>query len=262
MEVTLVNTLTSLKAMLSLMVSLPTSPPSIYIDAEGTSLGRHGRLSLLQVRLSPLQQIFIVDVHVLQQAAFWTTPDGEPQCSLKSILESETIPKVIFDVRNDSDALFSLFQIRLACVRDLQLMEFCTRSNPGRFLNSLAKCIEIDLGLPSEVIQSWKSRKEQVRAAYISQQNNLFLERPLSHLALSYAAGDVEHMPALYAKYRANIYTTRWDWVVQETSNRILLSQSPGYESQGGKERAIGPALPDNPLLNDISDDLEDHGWL
>lgn len=48
--------------------------------------------------------------------------------SLKSILESSMTPKVFFDVRTDSDALYGQFGIRLAGIIDLQLMEVASRS--------------------------------------------------------------------------------------------------------------------------------------
>lgn len=48
--------------------------------------------------------------------------------SLQSILESPKTPKVFFDVRTDSDALFAQFGIKLAGIIDLQLMELASRS--------------------------------------------------------------------------------------------------------------------------------------
>jgi hypothetical protein len=48
--------------------------------------------------------------------------------TLKMIFESETIQKVFFDVRNDSDALYYHFGISLAGVHDIQVMEFAVRT--------------------------------------------------------------------------------------------------------------------------------------
>jgi exonuclease 3'-5' domain-containing protein 1 len=62
--------------------------------------------------------------------------------SLKTILESPTIPKVFFDIRNDSDALFSHFQISVDGIKDLQLMELASRKGSQNLVARLAKCIE------------------------------------------------------------------------------------------------------------------------
>ena len=48
--------------------------------------------------------------------------------SLKAILESPKTPKVFFDVRMDSDALYALFGVKLAGIIDLQLMEVASGS--------------------------------------------------------------------------------------------------------------------------------------
>lgn len=54
--------------------------------------------------------------------------------SLKRVLESPTIPKVFFDVRNDSDALHNHFGINLDCIQDVQLMENATRPYTKKFV--------------------------------------------------------------------------------------------------------------------------------
>jgi exonuclease 3'-5' domain-containing protein 1 len=52
--------------------------------------------------------------------------------------------EVIFDIRNDSDALFSLFQISVDGIKDLQLMELATRRGSKDFVAGLATCVEIE----------------------------------------------------------------------------------------------------------------------
>ncbi|GLA08253.1 hypothetical protein AnigIFM60653_009782 [Aspergillus niger] len=59
--------------------------------------------------------------------------------TLRSILESDGIPKVFFDVRNDSAAMFHQYQVELAGIYDLQVMEVGTRARPGKYLASPAK---------------------------------------------------------------------------------------------------------------------------
>jgi len=79
-------------------------------------------------------------IHCLRQAVFSTTNKNET--SLKTILESSVILKVFFDIRNNSDALFSLFQISVDEIKDLQLMKLVTQTGLQKFVTGLATCIE------------------------------------------------------------------------------------------------------------------------
>lgn len=69
----------------------------------------------------------MIDIHALGSSAFETQSTGGQNygrdISLKDILESPEESKIIFDMRNDSDAWFSHFGIRMEHVMDLQLME-------------------------------------------------------------------------------------------------------------------------------------------
>jgi exonuclease 3'-5' domain-containing protein 1 len=118
--------------------------------------------------------MYLIDVHTLQEKAFLTAGTaGKP---LKTILESDKIPKVFFDVRNDSDALYAHFGIKLAGVQDIQLMELATRDFSKRYLNRLSKCIERDSPMMPGEKQKWESVKE-----------------------------DVQYMPRLWSEYRLKL---------------------------------------------------------
>ncbi|KAL8997098.1 MAG: hypothetical protein Q9169_003534 [Polycauliona sp. 2 TL-2023] len=103
------------------LAALPSSAPSLFIDLEGVNLCRNGTVSILQVLVSPGGSTYLIDIHSLGSKAFHT-PGVDGQTTLKSILESDAISKVFFDVRNDSDALYAHFGIKLAGIQDLQLM--------------------------------------------------------------------------------------------------------------------------------------------
>ena len=53
-------------------------------------------------------------------------------------------PKVIFNIGNDSNALFSHYHISVDGIKDLQLMELASRKGSQDFVAGLAKCIERD----------------------------------------------------------------------------------------------------------------------
>lgn len=90
-----------------------------------------------------------MDIWCLRQRAFIVkaSPDGH---SLLSIFESPNIPKVFFDVRNNSDTLFSHYNVKLAGVIDLQLMQLATSFFRRKYVTSLDKCIEKDASLTSD----------------------------------------------------------------------------------------------------------------
>lgn len=133
MAYTIVSTVSQMSALLDSISNSASaiSLPCLYFDVEGVNLSRHGSVSIIEVHYQPLSgpenaHTYIIDVHILGFLAF-STPSVEG-VSLKSILESPKTPKVFFDVRTDSDALYAQFGIRLAGIIDLQLMELASRS--------------------------------------------------------------------------------------------------------------------------------------
>lgn len=139
----LVDTTALLATVVDTLCGLPTQPPSIYVDLEGVNLSRHGSISILQLHVLPTRQTYLVDIYTLRREAFTTCGVWGGQ-TLAAVLESPDIPKIFFDVRNDSDALHAHFGIRLGGIQDLQLMELATRSFARRVVKSLASCIEQD----------------------------------------------------------------------------------------------------------------------
>ena len=152
------DTAAALSKMLDGLDGVPTQPPSLYFDLEGERLSRHGSISILQLHVLPSKRTYLVDVHTLQHTAFSTC--GENGRTLKEILECDGIPKVFFDVRNDSDALYSHFNISLAGVQDLQLMELATRTFSKRCVNGLSRCglLEPFLALATAGMTGYNSR--------------------------------------------------------------------------------------------------------
>ncbi|XP_067947533.1 uncharacterized protein [Watersipora subatra] len=67
----------------------------LSVDCEGVRLGREGELCLLQVATS--SKIYLFDIVALKEKAFST--------GLKDILESSTITKLLYDCREDCNAL-------------------------------------------------------------------------------------------------------------------------------------------------------------
>ena len=81
---------------------------------------------------------------------------GTGGIALQDILESSAVTKVFFDIRNDSDALFSLFGVRVGGIEDLQLMELATRTSNRKLVKGLAKSIQQDARLSAADVKAWK----------------------------------------------------------------------------------------------------------
>lgn len=243
--VELVDTTERLADVLSSLMTLPTSPPSLYVDLEGINLSRMGSISILQIYAAPLDHVYLVDVHKLGSDAFTTKPRGSAGQTLKQILECPWIPKVFFDVRNDSDALFAHFQVGLQGVADLQLMEMASRDRwRRRFLSGLAKCIELDAGLGLGERSAWVRNKDRGKALFAPELGgsySVFNIRPLPDEIRDYCSQDVQLLPKLWARYDARLSAAWKDRVREAAVARVGESQSAWFNGKG-RHMAIPPA--------------------
>jgi exonuclease 3'-5' domain-containing protein 1 len=237
----LVDTCTAVAELIDALINLPTSPPSLYVDVEGVNLSRHGSISILQLLVSPENRTYLIDIYTLRDKAFSTS--GATGQTLKGILESDSIPKVFFDVRCDSDVLFRHFRINLAGIHDIQLMELATRNSSKKFINGLSKCIDRDLSLTTSEKQAWEVVKEKGRNLFAPERGGsyeVFNTRPLSNDMLLYCIQDVQFMPKLWRHYDSKM-TSKWAEKVQKaTKERVDLSQTATFNGDG-KHMALGP---------------------
>lgn len=232
----LVDTLPALSALIDSLKGLPREPPSIYNDLEGVNLSRHGTISILQLYIHPTNKVYLIDVLVLKEKCF-STPATVGPLTLKDILESKSTPKVFFDVRNDSDALYSHFQIKLAGVVDLQLWELAARPFAGMYVKGLAKCIENDSSLSDEEKAEVMQTKEKGKMLFSPEHGGsyeVFNERPLSKDIQAYCAQDVYLLPDLLRWYTCRCDPI-WEKRVAEASQlRVAQSQREDYNGTGG----------------------------
>ncbi|KAF2444194.1 hypothetical protein P171DRAFT_455070 [Karstenula rhodostoma CBS 690.94] len=258
----LVSTVTELAQVLDRLNLSTTVPPHLYIDIEGVNLSRNGSISVFTLFDRTQKYVYLIDVHSLGFAAFTTHSatcatfkdsgfeaigaDAARYITLKTILESPEIPKVFFDVRNDSDALFAHFGIRLQGVQDLQMMELATRCRRNRErVNGLSRCLEFGLvGILSPFqrsqVQSIKARGSALFAPEKGGSFEVFNQRPLDVTIENYCMQDVIFLPALWSLYNQKLWVPFWKFVVQhETKKRLEESQAPDYVPQG-KHKTLG----------------------
>ncbi|RAH63501.1 hypothetical protein BO85DRAFT_495395 [Aspergillus piperis CBS 112811] len=212
----------------------PVTPPSIYIDLEGMNLGREGRISTIQIFLYPHIHVYLVDIHTLGATAFnHATTTGT---TLRSILESFMIPKVFFDVRNDSAAMFHQYQVELAGVHDLQVMEMGIRPHPGKYLAGLRKCISRDVPMTQADKANWSATKEIGKTLFSPQHGGsfeVFEARPLPEEIVQYYVQDVLFLPKMWQIYNQALTPTSRERVEIEVKNRVRLSQSSQFIGKG-----------------------------
>lgn len=231
-----------LKAFIDDLPDCKGPEPNLYVDLEGNNLSGKGTLSLITILVEPRHTVHLIDVTGLEKQAFEIP--GSDGRTLKQILESQEMIKVFFDIRNDSDALFGLYDIRVGGIEDVQLMELASRSFPKRFINGLAKCIERDSTLPYAERREWKAIKEKGHKLFDPNLGGgyaIFDERPLSTEIKKYCVQDVIHMPALRELYRSKLCDEWWRKIETETAARIALSQGRSFNGQG-MHMAKGPA--------------------
>ena len=223
------------------LVDLDGNTPSLYIDLEGVNLSRQGTISILQLLNLPQKRTYLIDVHALGSNVFSIA--GTNGQTLKMIFESETIPKVFFDVRNDSDALYYHFGISLAGVHDIQVMEFAARRVKWKFVSGLSKCIEKDLVLTFAERKKWLAAKEKGLNLFDPKRGGsyeLLNTRPLSEDLCLYCAQDVQYLPRLWSGYCSKLSPNMLARVKTAAADRVKLSQSETYNGHG-KHKAIGP---------------------
>jgi exonuclease 3'-5' domain-containing protein 1 len=265
--VVFISTTEELSSLLATLVDLPVSPPSLYIDLEGAKLSRNGTIALLTLYVPPKETVYLIDIHMLGAGAFSTpaaatiattiatTPlsttlniedlskDARTSAiTFKSILESPRIPKVFFDVRNDSDALFSHYAISLSCIHDIQLMELATTTRAGRdYLLGLSKAIEFNasrLNITPKQMQDGKAIKEAGIKLFAPERGGrytVFEDRPLSEAIKNYCVQDVVHMPGLWKLYGSRMTEGGFWWVMatEGAARRVDESHQANYRPNG-----------------------------
>lgn len=124
------------------LLNLKRDTVELSIDCEGggTGLSRYGTLTHFTMSIKSLQHTWVFYTKALGPALF-KIPGNEGQ-SLRSVLESLDIIQLAFDWRNDANALFFHFGIRIGRPRDVQLMELITRYGSRSHVRGLEKCVQ------------------------------------------------------------------------------------------------------------------------
>jgi hypothetical protein len=189
-----------------------TSNNLLAVDCEGVSLSRKGELTILSI--ATREKAYLFDVLKIGKAIF---SGGLPE-----ILEDSTQEKLMFDCRQDSDALWHQFNVKLAGVLDLQLLEIMyRRENPtsesvkpspktkfGRYkrrsqftdqvenIYGYRRCLELYIE-DDKLIEAKDSGGKLFKI-----NNKAWKVRPLSETLIQYCVADTMGMFKLYDKMK------------------------------------------------------------
>ena len=205
----LVDDEASLKEALSELKGDLERNTRLAVDCEGVNLSRKGALTIITVATE--EKAYIFDVLTLGKAVF-TGGFGE-------ILEDKSREKLMFDCRQDSDALWHQFNVKLTGVLDLQLLEImCRRENAAASHTSsykrrsqktdevekiygFARCLELYVQ-DKDLIKMKEKGKKVMQQNDENGDNNVWKKRPLSDELIQYCFVDTMGMFRLYEKMK------------------------------------------------------------
>jgi len=177
--------------MVTQLADLPTDKPNIGFDMEANNLGHNSELSYLQIRDYHNQVTYLVDLLVLQKAA-WKTTGADNATTLKTIFEDPKRTKLIFDCRQDSACLYAKAGIKLQGILDCQYLHMLTMDRYPTFRLGLAAAVQQMAGLSEQEWAAWKATKTSQRS------HGIWEQRPVPAECKAYAVGDVEVLRAMY----------------------------------------------------------------
>jgi len=198
----------------------------VAVDVEGVDLCRTGLVCLIQVA-THMGNTYLFDISTLGRNAF-------DQGRLRELLESDSIQKILFDGRADSDALYHRHRVSIQPAYDLQIMHALLQSSPNdRYVKGLQKCLD-----DSGVVPPWEAAylhqlKEDGKNLFSPEAGGTYMvwsQRPLHTILIRYAAADVRFLLAIK---RAWGNPTLDDTVVSLGAARITCAIHAPYPAKG-----------------------------
>ncbi|KAK6614400.1 3 -5 exonuclease [Botrytis cinerea] len=161
------------------------------------------------------RETFIIDVSALLKLGIQVFKQENAEgLSLKKVLESKKYLQLWFDVRQDWDTLYHLFEVTPGRILDIQLLEFLSRRGSKRGILGLSRTMQYHgkAFMSSEELDVWLDDKEEGRQYFRGHKLGYAVleeERPISETTKSYIAGDTDCMFQLYFCLRRKLRD--WD---------------------------------------------------
>eukprot|EP00794_Sanderia_malayensis_P000811 gene811-106_t len=192
-------------------------------DCESVKLNRFNKVSVINICLED-GTIFLIDVQKI----------GEIPLGLKLVLESESIIKVMFDCRSDSDSLLHQHKIRLSGIEDMQIMRYMFEypgKTPERKLSSFRWSVGHYLSC---------NQQSRLVEAMISNYS-AWGRRPLANSLLEYASYEISLFFPLREKMKQNCPATLHE--IQQISGRHADKRRNGRYTEGRQNGYMSPGV-------------------
>ena len=170
---------------------------TMAVDLEGQLGGPHSHISLLQVCIdappnstSQQQLVYVFDTHVNRRGLSRNHPD-----SLRTLLESSSIRKVLHCCYGDASALYHEYGIHLDCILDTGIADSLLTGRHWNSPRNLGVVTQAHLG---------DSAPMQLKGV-LQMSPGLFNPRPLSSELFLYAYEDVLHCNRLYLSLHSSL---------------------------------------------------------
>jgi len=191
----------SLPLAYAICVAIRKNYKLIAFDLEGVNLGKNGLLTLLQIAVDEYT-VYCFDVLVLGKVIF-------TEEFLGSIFASYEIIKLCFDCRIDGEVMqIHLNHLRVNALFDVQVLYTMLFQAPrDRYLKGLQHVLQSqeEVVQHKETLHSVVSLKHQIKSLLknSSDQNHLFLKRPIAQEILEYCASDVIYLLRMHFLWSA-----------------------------------------------------------
>ncbi|CZT00278.1 uncharacterized protein RAG0_08365 [Rhynchosporium agropyri] len=223
---TLIETPEQLKTFLLLLSKLKRSTlraPELSLDYEACKLAGDGDIRVMQMRVRSMNHTFIFDVKKLGGITMFEAKNTKG-LSLREVLESNKHIKLMWDCRQDQDALFGIFGIKLSRIIDVQLLELGSgEAASNENLRSLSTAFRRHgraWMTPTELSEFVRTSAEAKE--YFKKSNyGIFGYEDLPDLALEYSAGDVDMIEKLYNYYSVRQTRESWKLVLKFSRQRL-----------------------------------------
>ena len=191
---------------------------TIAVDLEGANIGpKTGKLAIVTVAV-PNGDVLLLDVATHGDEAF--TKGG-----IKILLEHPHLPKLWFDIRTDTSALFP-HGVKPAHIVDLQVGMMCHMAVGARrkpdYLSGLGKAMTM-YNLPADM--TLKERGLNMFAPERGGTYQVFFDRPMSDTMMQYCAADVYHLFSMHKQLKR--YTEKMIQVADERITRFYNNTLP-----------------------------------
>ncbi|GIK07216.1 hypothetical protein Aspvir_002873 [Aspergillus viridinutans] len=200
----MIDSIGALEKLLNELDYQSHKPAALFLDVQTINPRQDGPISIISLFVRPIKKVSLIDVLTLGEDAFTTTSLADN--SLKLLLESPAVSKILFDVGNASAALFNHHGIRLNAIKDLQVMQLAMQYPRAQQAQaaSLEMCVEEDARPPARALALWKqvhSTVSQLRDPAKGGSDGVFKERPLRQAIRDYHLQNVLILHRLWVLY-------------------------------------------------------------